>query len=179
MNQLDLDIDSTNPRTPCVRHGCPEPGTHRRFDPAALPPPGSTQAEPGAWVSVCDFHADRSGFLGSFDPDLGRQAADQAIAAVDDAARHDWKTTADEAIEDTARRLAVLSADDVWKTLDRWEIPRPREGRALGPRMKVARSRGIIEPTGGFISSERPELHSSPTRVYRSLIYIDLFGGDS
>lgn len=103
-----------------------------------------------------------------------KRLRDEGIRRSDTHAATSWKRHADEAIDYAARRLAELSADDVWIVLDGWGIPRPREARALGARMLSAVRRGSIDPTDRYRPSTRPELHQSPTRVYHSLLYLPL-----
>ena len=106
-----------------------------------------------------------------FNAQAAREARDTAIAQVDQNANEIWKLRADAAIDAAAKRHHELTSDDVWIILDKWGIPRPREARALGPRMIAAAKRGSIEATPYFRASIRVELHASPRRVYESQIY--------
>jgi len=103
-----------------------------------------------------------------YDLEASKAARDKAMAQVDGNASPDWKDLADHAIDHTARLHHILSSDNVWYTLDEWEIPRPHEARAMGPRMVAAVKRGTITPSPLFRPSSRPELHASPRRLYSS-----------
>lgn len=91
---------------------------------------------------------------------------DEALAAVDAGADPDWKDYANAAIIETARRFETFTVDQVWVVLDEWAVPRPREGRAMGPRMIAAAKAGRIVPTGDFRSTEQAKSHGQPRRVY-------------
>lgn len=111
-----------------------------------------------------------------FDPEAAREARDEAMSRVDGAIDiEEWKPIADRAIEELARRSPAFIVDEVWKILDGWRIPRPREGRAVGPRITEAHKRGLIAPTEDFRPSEQVRSHATPRRVWRSRIYR---GGD-
>jgi hypothetical protein len=75
-----------------------------------------------------------------------RRLRDAGIERADRAAHHEWKDHADDAIRYTARNRAAFNADDVWRVLDTWGIPRPREARAFGARRMY---RSLILDWGG------------------------------
>lgn len=83
----------------------------------------------------------------------------------------EWKELADAAIGFLASVNVDFVVDDVWKLLDDRGVPRPREGRAMGPRMMAAHRRGCIEPTDRFVATEQVKSHGSPIRIWRSRIY--------
>lgn len=102
-----------------------------------------------------------------FDSVEGRRRRDVGMARADTAAPRPWKDYADDAIRHLARTHGgEFTSDDVWRILDEWEIPRPPEGRALGPRMVAARNAGIIEPTGRYRPTDQTKSHGSPAALY-------------
>lgn len=74
------------------------------------------------------------------------------------------------AVEALARQQAALSCDDVWARLTREAAPAPRDHRALGPVMRIARGRGWIAPTTEFQLTAQPQRHRAPVRIWRSLV---------
>jgi hypothetical protein len=87
---------------------------------------------------------------------------DEAIQQVDDAAEEKWKSLADEAIASLARVGFDFIGDDVWDLLDYRGALRPREMRALGPRIQAAVRSGLIERTGEARPSVRSHLSDKP-----------------
>ncbi len=106
----------------------------------------------------------------TLDEAASREACDEAVQRVDDHADDWWKVAADDAFVTCAARYQTFTTDQVWELLDRRSVLRPTEPRAMGPRARSAVQRGVIEPTGDYRPSERPETHRNPKRVYRSLL---------
>lgn len=100
------------------------------------------------------------------DPAAARAAKEEAIKRVDRAADVDWKDRCDAVIEELCREKAIFTPDDVWQ-----RIEKPVEPRALGPRMIVAKNKGLCEPTGRLVKSAMPTQHQNVIAEYRSLIY--------
>ncbi len=92
---------------------------------------------------------------------------DKAMKQVDDAADDEWKSRADEAIATLANVGIDFIGDDVWEVLDHRGIDRPREMRALGPRIQAAVKHGVIERTGQSRPSVRSHLSDKP--VFRGV----------
>lgn len=106
-----------------------------------------------------------------FDSTASRRARDAGMAAADAGVSDEWKSAADSAIESVARLQYEFIVDEVWRVLDAWELDRPREGRAMGPRMTAAQRRGIIEPTDRLRQTEQVKSHGQPRRIWRSRIH--------
>lgn len=100
-----------------------------------------------------------------WDVAAGRTARDAAIADVE-VRSVPWRTVAWEALCDLVDVSATLTSDDVWAELDRRSIPRPEEGRAMGPVMQRAVREGLITPTG-YTQGTNPKHHADVMRVYR------------
>lgn len=96
----------------------------------------------------------------------GELFRDEAMERVDRAASKTWKECADTAIHQLARTRRSLTSSDVWTLLDEWKVPRPKEPRAMGPRMKAAVDSGLISPTEGHRASTDPKAHRRPQRIY-------------
>lgn len=103
-----------------------------------------------------------------FNASESRSAAAEGIERADESADPDWKARADDAIERVARMMPEFTSDDVW---EHGGLGGTRENRALGPRMRSAAQRGIITATENFRPTRQVKSHSSPARVWRSLIY--------
>lgn len=110
------------------------------------------------------------GEQGSLDLEAGRRARDEGMARVDEGVSEEWKAIADDAVDQVARLHYEFIVDEVWEVLDHWGVERPRDSRAIGPRMTAAKDRGIIEPTDRFRSSKQPTSHATPRRIWRSRI---------
>lgn len=90
------------------------------------------------------------------DRDQARRAADRL-----------WMQEAHEALGRLALVKHEITSDDVWAALP---MP-PRESRMIGNALTAAGVAGLFEPTGEHRRSTRPENHSRPVRVWRSLRY--------
>jgi len=104
--------------------------------------------------------------LDLFDLSAGRAARDAAVAAVADPP---WQSFAVIAVETVACAQGRVTSDDVWAELDRMGIPRPPEGRAMGPVMTWAVRSGLLTPEG-YTQGTNPRHHADVMRVYRSLV---------
>lgn len=93
---------------------------------------------------------------------------DEAIASVAVNAGVEWMATADQAIRRAAQQHAEITADEVRALLD----DEPHDWRALGSAIQNAARDGVIERVPSeFRISARPETHSRPLAVWRSLIF--------
>lgn len=88
-----------------------------------------------------------------------------------DAAHLAWKNAVIDVFQYLYNTLGVdaeITSDNVWKELNRqYPNVRTHEPRAMGPifsRMAKAR---LIEKTGQYIESTRPENHQRPIPVWR------------
>lgn len=105
-----------------------------------------------------------------FDMLAAIEAADAAIEQVDFNADPTWKKAADKAIRHVAVTRREFSTDDVWEVLYELAIEPPDEPRALGAAMRRAARDGFIVATDRVVRSARPECHTRPIRVWRSLV---------
>jgi hypothetical protein len=103
----------------------------------------------------------------TFDLEEGRRRRDEAMDHVNNPP---WRSFAERALRQVARRQASVTSDDVWAELDRMEIPRPAEGRAMGPVMMAGVKEGLIVPSG-YASGRNPKHHADVMRVYRSAFF--------
>lgn len=81
-----------------------------------------------------------------------------------------WASFASVALRELATTRSILTSDDVWAELDRRGIPRPIEGRAMGPVMVAGVRAGWITASG-FTQGTNPKHHADVMRVYASRIY--------
>lgn len=95
-----------------------------------------------------------------------QQARDAAIAIVDANADQEWLSQAVKVIGLLSKSYDAFTTDHVWRELNRRELS-VREPRAIGAAMKRAKGLGLIEPTGQYVPSARPESHCRPIRVWR------------
>lgn len=101
------------------------------------------------------------------DPVLGARLREAAIARVDNAADAEVRADARRAISVVARQKPEITTDDVWQEMRL----RPAEPRMLGPAMRWAANRGIIEHTDRTVLSVLPQNHRRPVRVWTSRFY--------
>jgi hypothetical protein len=97
--------------------------------------------------------------------DAGRQAADKAINRARMSADPVWYQAAVSAVIMCSQLGEPFTSDDVWV-----RIPaecRTKEPRALGAVMRKLQEQGVIEATGGWRESARPQAHGRPMRVWR------------
>lgn len=114
----------------------------------------------GGWTEVkCLAH----GRLVAKGP-TGAELRDEALERVDDPP---WKAFAVEALRAVAQREDEFSSEDVWEELDRMGIPRPSEGRAMGPVFMAAVKDGSIV-LERFDHATNPKHHAMPKRIYRA-----------
>jgi len=104
-----------------------------------------------------------------FDPGLGQQLREQAIARVDEHAPPDWRLEALRAVYDLCRTRSEFTTDAVWGLLDRRGVAPPPEPRAIGAIMRAATRRGWCEATDHTRKSVRAECHRRPVQVWRHL----------
>lgn len=90
------------------------------------------------------------------------QARLAAIKAAHDHANAVWKETAYTAIVTCARRLAVLTSDDVWAEL-KGSKPATHNPSALGPLFLIAARKGLIRKTGQVVPTTLPRRHRDLT----------------
>lgn len=103
----------------------------------------------------------------AFDLPLGRALRDEAMRAVEDPP---WAAFARLALHDLAQRRQHLTSDDVWAELDRRGVPRPIEGRAMGPVMVAGTKAGWIMRSG-YVRGTNPKHHADVMREYVSRLY--------
>ena len=102
-----------------------------------------------------------------WDLEEGRAERDDALEVVDDPP---WRHFAELALLAVAKARVTVCSDDIWAELDRMGIPRPIEGRAMGPVMMNAVRDGTLLPAG-FASGRNPKHHADVMRLYQSTIY--------
>lgn len=90
---------------------------------------------------------------------------DVAMAAVEDHAPDDWKTTAWEWLLVYLQEHREFFPDDVWRA----GLAEPPNARAFGPLVKRAAHEGLIVRTDQM--RPRTRGHATPGPVWRSAIY--------
>lgn len=96
------------------------------------------------------------------------EARNEAMARVESHSAP-WAAVAMDALRDVAKVRSIVSSEDVWACLDARGIPRPVEGRAMGPVMARAVKQGILDPLG-YDRGTDPKHHRDILRTYRSLL---------
>ncbi|MDE2106731.1 MAG: hypothetical protein KGL39_56470 [Patescibacteria group bacterium] len=81
-----------------------------------------------------------------------------------------WKDAAGEALIAVAKRTFEFTSDEVWAELASQGI-HTGENRALGAVMQAGNRSGVIEFTGEYRPTTRPEGHKGPKALWRSKIY--------
>lgn len=92
---------------------------------------------------------------------------DEAVARAEANANERWWMAAREEVILAAIQLPEFTTDTVWIGLNSRGVS-THEPRALGSVMKAMAKAGIIEPTGRWEKSRRPEAHARPVMVWRA-----------
>ena len=105
------------------------------------------------------------------DREAGRREQLAAEARVEAHTPPVWRDIARTAFADAARKHPTFTTDEVWELLrarypDAWQPPEPR---AMSGIVRWATTSGLVEFTGQWVATARPEAHSNPKRQYRSL----------
>ena len=98
-----------------------------------------------------------------------------AARSIEQARRHanqQWMLEVERVIRDVSIFAETFTTDEVWHGLrtraaNREHYPQPHEPRAMGSVMRILHQRGVIEPTGVYRRSARPEAHCGPKREWR------------
>lgn len=113
------------------------------------------------------------GDIEGIDKEGAREDRDEAIERVDDNADKEFKESADSCLRIWALMNPYLTANDVRDEMRKlYPEACTHDDRAMGPVMKRARARGLIEPTDRVENSGRRRNHHRPLRVWRSLVCI-------
>ena len=103
--------------------------------------------------------------------DAAREAAEARDAALlqVQANAPAWSVVAYDVLREIAGTHRTLSSEDLWKALDERHVPRPVEGRAIGPVLMRAVREGLLEGAG-YARGTDPKHHRDILRTYRSLV---------
>jgi hypothetical protein len=88
---------------------------------------------------------------------------DEALEQVAQGESSAWVDTLRDMVVLVAREKEEFTSDDVW----RWLAELPSEPRILGSVMSALAKEGLIEKTGTYRKSKRPECHARPLAVWR------------
>lgn len=102
---------------------------------------------------------------------LGQAARDEGMARVMANAGADVMDAHLALIEDLARSMPELTADDVRAAAAERRLMRPHSPNAYGAYMRTAARRGYIERTNLLVQSTRPDAHAHANPSWRSLLY--------
>ena len=93
-----------------------------------------------------------------------------SIEQVREHADADWLHEARVVLVKVCATHTTFTTDDLWAK----GLPMPREPRALGAIMREAAKAGVCVATDTYARSTRPECHTRPIRVWRSLLTTEL-----
>lgn len=96
-------------------------------------------------------------------------ACDASIEQVEEHAHAEWLAAAMLAVRDLARHNDTFTTDQVWELLELDNVA-THEPRAMGAVMRRASKDGLIEATGNYVKSARPECHARPVPVWSSRV---------
>jgi hypothetical protein len=102
---------------------------------------------------------------------IGQAARDEGAALVLENAGQEWRERIAGLIDDLARRLPDLTADDVRAEAVRVGAGQPHHANAWGAAMLAAAKRGSIRRTMTLRQSGRAEANSHANPVWASLIH--------
>lgn len=81
-----------------------------------------------------------------------------------------WKDKAAAVIEQLAARKSEFTSDDLRDFATKCGLEDPHHVNAWGAAMSAAAKRNVIQATGRFIRSNRPDAHSRMVGVWRSCL---------
>lgn len=102
-----------------------------------------------------------------FDKPKAEAAREVALDQTGKAADRDWFHRAVEAVHTVARARATFTTDDLWA-----HVEMPREPRAMGAVMRVARLAKWCEASDRTVKSARVKCHARPLRIWNSLLKV-------
>jgi hypothetical protein len=100
-----------------------------------------------------------------FDKPKAEEAREAALADVKSGASKDWMARAVAAVQTVALGADTFTTDDLWA-----HVEPPREPRAMGAVMRIARLAKWCEATTLTKKSARVACHARPLRVWKSLL---------
>lgn len=100
-----------------------------------------------------------------FDKPKAEAAREKALDLTGRAADKDWFHRACEAVHTVAKEKETFTTDDLWA-----HVEQPREPRAMGAVMRVARLAKWCEASDRTVKSARVACHARPLRVWKSLL---------
>ncbi len=106
--------------------------------------------------------------------DKGRpEGKRRARAGMDLAAQRKaaWKRDVAEMVDALAKRMELITADDVREEAKRVGLREPHSHNAWGHVLPQSAKRGVLEWTGDRKPSKRPEAHGNENKVWRSLVF--------
>lgn len=95
----------------------------------------------------------------------GDLLAQEAIQQAETHAAPEWLLAARRVVWQLIQLGQPFSTDDVWDRLDQLDV-HTHEHRALGSVMRNASRAGLIDQTGSYFKSRRPEAHSRPIPLW-------------
>lgn len=103
------------------------------------------------------------------DKEKSRKVTNEAVKRASRLVSDERKAEMYDAILQAAKRLKLLTSDDIWVILGN---PKDRfDGSALGPVFRDAARAGIVRDTKNFQISNRPDTHRRPLHIWESLVY--------
>jgi hypothetical protein len=96
----------------------------------------------------------------------GERKRQRAIRQVEENADADWMKAAEKTIRWYAALGDRFTSDDIWANLEKMNLT-THEPRALGAIFNRLARQGVIEQTGEYRKSVRPECHRNPKAVWR------------
>lgn len=99
--------------------------------------------------------------------DIAEKKKTEGMEAAYRGADTEWKKAAAECLQRLIKTNEFMTSEDVVLELNQRGIV-TGENRAMGAIMLSFARAGLIESTGNFTTSRRPECHKSPVRIWRS-----------
>jgi len=105
-----------------------------------------------------------------FDVVNGVRRRDSALDRVERNADEVWREAALHAIRACAHRYDFFTTDQVEEVMERLNVPKTHDLRALGSLMRRAQAMKIAFPTNSIETSKLAKNHRRPKRIWKSLL---------
>ena len=92
---------------------------------------------------------------------------EECIGRVTDHMKREWKIAALKSADRVMRRMEVFTTDDIWIDLEKRNVERPHEPRAMGSIIRILTDGEEIEWTKAITTSRLPWANGRTIKIYK------------